>query len=257
MRVETGGRDFALRWHRERSWSWGARPQRSRSGQAVLRLRSRRATTRAADLAPTPSPRPRTREPVAREPRRRYTRLHAFAGRRGPARARGRAARRVAAVRLPGLEPDRRAAVRPGRRQEDDDPALVLPDSGDRRAAGPGARDRAPQPRRPARRQAALCGPGSARSRAARPAQGHEARGDGVFARQQHSLHLAGRRRDDRIGARSRRRGRVLGRPGPAVRGAVVRRRARQSPGRVGGALPRSRTRPSRWSASGSPPASR
>ena len=44
--------------------------------------------------------------------------------------------------------------------EQDDDPALVLPDSRHRRAARPGARDRAPQPRRPARRQDDLCAAG-------------------------------------------------------------------------------------------------
>ena len=63
--------------------------------------------------------------------------------------------------------------------------------------------------------------------------QGMKTSGDGILARQQHPLHLQGRRRHDRVGARPRRRGGVVGRPGAAVRGAVVRRSAGLAPDRV------------------------
>ena len=92
------------------------------------------------------------------------------------------------ALRLPGLEPDRRAAVRAGGRQEDGHAALVLPDSGDGRTARPGARDRASQSRRPARRENSPT-PGATASTpgCAELLTGHEARGDGILAGQQHS----------------------------------------------------------------------
>src|SRR4051812_43449035 len=66
--------------------------------------------------------------------------------------------RRLAALRLPGIEPGRHAAVRSRVRREDDDPPLVLPGAGHRGTARPCARHRALQPGRAPRDQAAVRG---------------------------------------------------------------------------------------------------
>ena len=57
------------------------------------------------------------------------------------------------------------------------------------------------------------------------------ARGDGVRAAQRQPLRLARRCRHRRTGALLRRRGRAVGRPGPAVRGVLGRRAVGHAPG--------------------------
>ena len=66
------------------------------------------------------------------------------------ARLAGQRARRLAALRLPRVQPDRDPPDGGGPRRPPDDAPLVLPDSAGRRATRPRARDRAAQPRRAA-----------------------------------------------------------------------------------------------------------
>ena len=104
--------------------------------------------------------------------------------------------------------------LRPGRRRADQ--------------AGPPHRDRRARP--PAGREGRLpplAGAGGRR----RIARGRKTpRGDGVFAPERQPVHLPGRRRDGRTGPVVRRRGRLVGRPDPAVRGDLGRRAVGDAP---------------------------
>ena len=153
----------------------------------------------------------------------------------------------VAVVRLPGRQSDRAAAGGARQRRAHRLAPLVLHDSGDRRAARPGARHRAAQPGSacPAPKTP-YAGPAAARSRAEDPARRGPPGGDGILAARRDSVRVARRRRHGRAGARPGRRGRVVGRPGPAVRGALERRGDRLAQARRPNGSTASRIGPSR-----------
>ena len=88
-----------------------------------------------------------------------------------------------------------------------------------------------------------VCRAAAARCGADETVERHEARGHGVFARVRDSVYLAHRRRHDRAGARTRRRGGIVGRSRAAVRGGVGRAGARHASRGVGGALSREGSR--------------
>ena len=150
-----------------------------------------------------------------------------------------------------GLNPIARRHHRrrpPGRASRDE--ALVLLDSGRRRAARPGARDRARRARALAWRGRSLFRQRRARRGPWAAARGRAARRDGVFTQVRHPLHLARRCGDRRARSPVRRRGRFVGRSRPAVRGGLGRRRDRDARAGVGKALPRQGSRLRRhWSA--------
>ena len=137
----------------------------------------------------------------------------------------------LAALRLPGQQRARPARPRP-RRRGDDDAAALLRDPRRRRAAQARPPHRVRRPRPPAGAEAGLpplAGAGGRRGRARRR---HAPGGDGIRAAQRQPLRRARRRRHGRAGAQLRRRGRLLGRPGPALRGDLGRRPVGDAPAR-------------------------
>ena len=161
---------------------------------------------------------------------------------------------RLAALRLSRLQPDRRAAGGPDRRRAHDHAPLVLPHSRDGRAARPGARHRAAQPRRAAGREGASTpGAPAARRRADAGCWRAPARRDGILAGVRDSVPVAARCRHGgairaRAASRSCRRATSCSGSRPPGRAAA----AGDPPGGVGGALPDQGPRVRRRSACGS-----
>src|SRR5579872_1935249 len=151
---------------------------------------------------------------------------HAPVDRRGAGRTERGRPRWLAPVRLSRIEPDRAASDRTGQRGQDDDPALVLRHSCAGRTQKTGARDRAVQPRPSAGEQDDLLAAAVARVGPAAGARRPQARRDGIFARQQHSVHLARGRRHGRGGAAAGVRRGVVRRSRPAGRSRLGPRRA-------------------------------
>ncbi len=138
----------------------------------------------------------------------------------GPARRRPR---RLAALRFSRLEPHCGEAGRPGELGDHRVTPVVLPHPPRRNAPEARARHRAAQSRCPARRDRNL-----RRARRARlgldDARGRPApRRDGVLARVRHPLPVPRRRGHDRHAAEAGGRGRLVGRPGAALRGGLGR----------------------------------